>query len=256
MNYQKLIELIKKRKSFLCVGLDPDPQNINASKIYDFNRKIIDETRDFAVAYKPNIAFYEHLGPQGWDILYHTMNYIDSDSHFTIADAKRGDIGNTSGFYAKTFFDFYDFDSITLNPYMGKDSLMPFLTYPEKFSIILALTSNSGSADFQSPDLYKTVLEKCKTWGTIDNTMFVVGATKAEYLKEVRKIVPEHFLLIPGVGYQGGSLDEVCRFGINKNCGLLINSSRGIINSYNPKKEAQKLQQEMEVWLNKIGLIK
>lgn len=255
MNYQKLVELIKKQKSFLCVGLDPDTQFVSVDKIYDFNRKIIDQTRDYSVAYKPNIAFYEHLGPKGWDILYHTMNYID-DHFFTIADAKRGDIGNTGQFYAKTFFQTYDFDSVTINPYMGKDSISPFLVYPNKYSIILALTSNKGSEDFQTPDMYKQVLEKCKSWGTIDNTMFVVGATKAESLREIRKIVPDNFLLVPGVGQQGGSLDEVCRFGINKNCGLLINSSRGIIYSDNPKREAQKLQQEMEVWLNKIGLIK
>jgi len=255
MKYQKLVDLIKKRKSFLCVGLDPDPDLVRPEKIYDFNRKIIDQTRDYAIAYKPNIAFYEHLGPQGWDILYHTLNYLD-ENHFTIADAKRGDIGNTNRFYAKTYFETYGFDSITLNPYLGKDSVIPFLTYPDKYSIILALTSNNSSSDFQTPDMFKSVLEKAKTWGNIDNTMFVVGATKAESLKEIRKIVPQHFLLIPGVGRQGGNLDDVCKYGINRNCGLIVNSTRDIIYSNNPKEEAYKIQQNMESWLNKIGLVK
>lgn len=254
MNYTQLVNLIKQRKSFLCVGLDPDPKLVEVNKILDFNKRIIDLTSEWSVAYKPNIAFYEHLGPKGWTILEETRNYIGS-SHFTIADAKRGDIGNTSNFYAKTFFDTYNFDSITLSPYMGEDSIKPFLDYPDKWSIILALTSNSGSLDFQVPNLYKRVLEKSKSWGTKDNMMLVIGATRSELLHEVRQIVPDHFLLVPGVGNQGGSLEEVCRWGMNSNCGLLVNSSRGIIYSDNPDLEAKKIQQEMQSWLEAFAII-
>ena len=254
MNYTQLVNLIKQRKSFLCVGLDPDPKLVEVNKILDFNKRIIDLTSEWSVAYKPNIAFYEHLGPKGWNILDETRKYIGSN-HFTIADAKRGDIGNTSNFYAKTFFDTYNFDSITLSPYMGEDSIKPFLDYPDKWSIILALTSNSGSLDFQVPNLYKRVLEKSKSWGTKDNMMWVIGATRSELLHEVRQIVPDHFLLVPGVGNQGGSLEEVCRWGMNSNCGLLVNSSRGIIYSDSPDLEAKKIQQEMQNWLEAFAII-
>ena len=254
MNYTQLVNLIKQRKSFLCVGLDPDPKLVEVDKILDFNKRIIDLTSEWSVAYKPNIAFYEHLGPKGWTILDETRKYIGS-SHFTIADAKRGDIGNTSNFYAKTFFDTYNFDSITLSPYMGEDSIKPFLDYPDKWSIVLALTSNSGSLDFQVPQLYKRVLERSKSWGTKDNMMWVIGATRSELLHEVRQIIPDHFLLVPGVGNQGGSLEEVCRWGMNSNCGLLVNSSRGIIYSDNPDLEAKKIQQEMQNWLEAFAII-
>jgi len=254
MNYTQLVNLIKQRKSFLCVGLDPDPKLVEVDKILDFNKRIIDLTSEWSVAYKPNIAFYEHLGPKGWNILDETRKYIGS-SHFTIADAKRGDIGNTSNFYAKTFFDTYNFDSITLSPYMGEDSIKPFLDYPDKWSIVLALTSNSGSLDFQVPQLYKRVLERSKSWGTKDNMMWVIGATRSELLHEVRQIIPDHFLLVPGVGNQGGSLEEVCRWGMNSNCGLLVNSSRGIIYSDNPDLEAKKIQQEMQSWLEAFAII-
>lgn len=254
MNYTQLVNLIKQRKSFLCVGLDPDPKLVEVDKILDFNKRIIDLTSEWSVAYKPNIAFYEHLGPKGWNILDETRKYIGSN-HFTIADAKRGDIGNTSNFYAKTFFDTYNFDSITLSPYMGEDSIKPFLDYPDKWSIVLALTSNSGSLDFQVPQLYKRVLERSKSWGTKDNMMWVIGATRSELLYEVRQIVPDHFLLVPGVGNQGGSLEEVCRWGMNSNCGLLVNSSRGIIYSDNPDLEAKKIQQEMQNWLEAFAII-
>ena len=253
MNYTQLVNLIKQRKSFLCVGLDPDPKLVEVDKILDFNKRIIDLTSEWSVAYKPNIAFYEHLGPKGWNILDETRKYIGS-SHFTIADAKR-DIGNTSNFYAKTFFDTYNFDSITLSPYMGEDSIKPFLDYPDKWSIVLALTSNSGSLDFQVPQLYKRVLERSKSWGTKDNMMWVIGATRSELLHEVRQIIPDHFLLVPGVGNQGGSLEEVCRWGMNSNCGLLVNSSRGIIYSDNPDLEAKKIQQEMQSWLEAFAII-
>ena len=254
MNYFELIKSIKEKKSFLCIGLDPDTNKVHPDKILDFNKKIIDETRDLCVAYKPNIAFYEHLGIDGWIILEKTIEYIGED-HLKIADAKRGDIGNTGKFYAKTFFETYNFDGITLSPYMGSDSIDPFLNYKNKFSILLALTSNQGSTDFQTPDLFKLVLEKSKNWSSKENLMYVVGATKAESLKEIRQIVPDNFLLIPGVGEQGGDFDKVCEWGLNKECGLLINSSRQIIFSDKPKEEAKKLQSKMEGWLEKINFV-
>ncbi len=253
MNYSELVNKIKSKKNFLCVGLDPDPKNIKDDKILDFNKKIIDETYDLCIAYKPNIAFYEHLGIKGWCILEKTLDYIGKD-HFTIADAKRADIGNTSKFYAKTFFETYNFDSITLNPFMGKDSIDPFMEWENKWSIILALTSNDGSSDFQTPDLYKSVLQKTKDWGTKENTMYVVGATKSDFLQEVRSIIPDHFMLIPGVGAQGGSLDEVCQNAMTKDCGLIINSSRSIIFAEKPRLEAQKLKNQMQIWIEKIML--
>jgi len=254
MTYNQIVELIKKKRSFLCVGLDPDTKYIQVDKILDFNKRIIDLTREYAVAYKPNIAFYEHLGPKGWTILDETLKYIGSE-FFTIADAKRGDIGNTGNFYAKTFFDTYNFDSITLSPYMGEDSIKPFLEWKDKWSIILAITSNSGGLDFQVPNLYKRVLERSKMWGDINNTMYVVGGTRGELIQQVRQIVPDHFLLVPGIGHQGGSLEEVCKWGMNSNCGLLVNLSRQIIYSDNPDIEAKNIQIEMENWLKAFAII-
>lgn len=263
MNRTKLIELIRTRKSFLCVGLDTDPAKIPAGvDILSFNKAIIDATRDLCVAYKPNLAFYECLGKQGWEILEETVKYIGED-HFTIADAKRGDIGNTSGYYARTFFDTYNFDSVTVAPYMGRDSVEPFLKTPEKWAIVLALTSNPGADNFEllpSGDgkIFEHVLRKSSQWGSNENTMYVIGATRPEMLTEVRAIVPDHFLLVPGVGAQGGSLSEVCKYGLTKDCGLLINASRSILYaSSDPAKfqeaarsEAIKIQQEMESILN------
>jgi orotidine-5'-phosphate decarboxylase len=265
MTTQQLIEQINVKKSFLCVGLDVDlnkiPQSFLALEdpIFEFNKAIIDATHDLAVAYKPNTAFFEAYGIKGWISLQKTINYINENypDIFTIADAKRGDIGNTSSMYAKAFFEDLNFDSITVAPYMGKDSVEPFLAFENKHTIMLALTSNEGAFDFQTLDvdgkeLYKRVLETSKTWKNSENLMYVVGATKAEYFTEIRKIVPDSFLLVPGVGAQGGSLSEVCKYGMNANVGLLINSSRGII--YASKEadfaekarvEALKIQQEM-----------
>jgi orotidine-5'-phosphate decarboxylase len=240
MKRSKLIEQIKLKKSFLCIGLDTDLAKIPSfllefeDPIFEFNKRIIDATKDLCVAYKPNIAFYEAMGPNGWVSLKKTMEYIPEEI-FTIADAKRGDIGNTSNMYADAFFKTYNFDSITLSPYMGEDSIMPFLSYSNKWSIVLALTSNKGAEDFQkiktnSDDLlFQQVLKSVIKWGSVDNTMFVVGATKASDLKKIREIVPDHFLLVPGVGAQGGDLIEVIKNGINNDIGLLVNSSRGII---------------------------
>lgn len=239
MNRGRLIEIIKEKGSFLCVGLDPDPAKMppgfeGAKGILAFNKAIIDATRPFAAAYKPNIAFYEALGPEGWEVLGATLDYIGKD-HFTIADAKRGDIGNTSRMYAQTFFETYAFDSVTVAPYMGSDSVQPFLSFREKWAVILALTSNAGAADFQlikdgsGGPVYSSVLKRAATWGSPDNTMFVVGATRPEMFEGIRNIVPDHFLLVPGVGAQGGSLSEVCRYGLNSDVGLLVNASRSIL---------------------------
>jgi orotidine-5'-phosphate decarboxylase len=257
MERNKLISLIRERKSFLCVGLDTDAQKIPAGlSILDFNKAIIDATRDLCVAYKPNIAFYECLGKEGWGILEETLDYIGT-GHFTIADAKRGDIGNTSGYYAKTFFETYVFDSVTVAPYMGSDSVKPFLQHKGKWAIILALTSNPGADDFEMQHtgferLFETVLRTSSTWGSEDNTMYVIGATRAEMLADVRKIIPDHFLLVPGVGAQGGSLSEVCKYGMNADCGLLVNASRSILYASSGKDfaeaartEAMKMQREM-----------
>lgn len=257
MNYARLVQLIRERKSFLCVGLDTDPAKIPAGmSVLEFNKAIIDATRDYCVAYKPNIAFYECLGKEGWDILEKTVEYIGHD-HFTIADAKRGDIGNTSTYYAKTFFQTYGFDSVTVAPYMGKDSVGPFLEFDGKWAIVLALTSNPGGLDFQmnvseNTRLFEDVLSKVSSWGTKENTMFVVGATRAEMLEDVRKIVPDHFLLVPGVGAQGGSLEEVVKYGKTKDIGLLINASRSILYASSgsdfaeaARAEAKKMQEEM-----------
>ncbi|MFZ9027736.1 MAG: orotidine-5'-phosphate decarboxylase [Crocinitomicaceae bacterium] len=240
MTRQQLIEQIKLKRSFLCVGLDTDlkkiPQHLLDSEdpIFEFNKAIIDATKDYCVAYKPNIAFYECLGPKGWDSLKKTLDYIPKDI-FTIADAKRGDIGNTSRYYANTFFDYLQADSVTVAPYMGEDSVTPFLEHENKWVILLALTSNKGALNFQfikdgsGQELYKKVLTKSAEWGSPDNLMYVVGATRAEGIGEVRKLVPDHFFLVPGVGAQGGSLEDVTNYGWNNDCGLLVNSSRGII---------------------------
>lgn len=264
MTRKELINQIKEKRSFLCVGLDADLDKIpthlleTEDPIFEFNKAIIDATKDYCVAYKPNIAFYECLGVKGWKSLEKTLNYIPKNI-FTIADAKRGDIGNTSTYYAKTFFEYLNCDSVTIAPYMGEDSITPFLEFKNKWAIVLALTSNRGSVDFQSikdkkgDELFKTVLKKTANWGTPENLMYVVGATRAEQIGEVRSVVPEHFFLVPGVGAQGGSLEDVCKYGWNKDCGLLVNSSRGIIYASNDqdfsekaKNEATKIQQHME----------
>lgn len=266
MDKSTLSKRILQKRSYLCVGLDTDlsliPEFLRKEKdpIFEFNRLIIDATAAYCVAYKPNIAFYEALGAKGWESLQKTIEYIPQ-SHFTIADAKRGDIGNTSGLYAKTFFDptssGLDFDAVTVAPYMGYDSVSPFLKYTNKWTILLALTSNPGSTDFQQLDVqgkrvYEKVLETSLTWEGSDRLMYVVGATQARELENIRRIVPEHFLLVPGVGAQGGSLEEVSRLGMNQWVGLLVNSSRSIIYAGKGKdfaelagKEAQKMQQEM-----------
>ena len=276
MTTQELINQIKIKKSFLCVGLDVDLNKIPPhlleleDPIFEFNKAIIDATHDLTVAYKPNTAFYEAYGIKGWISLQKTINYINENHPeiFTIADAKRGDIGNTSSMYAKAFFEDLNFDSVTVAPYMGKDSVEPFLAFENKHTILLALTSNEGAFDFQTlnvdgtqgeaersgaKELYKQVLETSKTWENSENLMYVVGATKAEYFTEIRKIVPDSFLLVPGVGAQGGSLQEVCKYGMNANVGLLINSSRAIIYASKgtdfaekAREEALKMQVEIE----------
>ncbi len=277
MNQQQLFEQIQKKRSFLCVGLDTDVQKIpkhllnTSDPVFAFNKSIIDATAEFSVAYKPNLAFYESLGWQGWHSLGITVEYIRSNypEIFLIADAKRGDIGNTSGLYARAFFEKFNFDAITVAPYMGEDSVKPFLAYPEKWVILLALTSNKGASDFQylkdeksgSP-LFESVLKTSQTWGNEENMMYVVGATKAEKLAAIRKTVPNHFLLVPGIGAQGGSLQEVAKYGMNSHCGLLVNSSRGIIYASNGPDFAAKageaakvIQQEMEGHLKAAELI-
>lgn len=270
MTTQQLIQQIQQKKSFLCIGLDVDLTKIPKhllefdDPIFEFNKAIIDATHDLCVSYKPNTAFYEAYGLKGWQSLEKTINYINENypEIFTIADAKRGDIGNTSTMYAKAFLEDLNFDSVTVAPYMGKDSVEPFLAFENKHTILLALTSNEGAFDFQTnpevsgfegKELYKSVIETSKTWKNSNNLMYVVGATKAEYFTEIRKIVPNSFLLVPGVGAQGGSLQEVCKYGMNSNVGLLINSSRGIIYASSEtdfaqkaREEALKLQQEME----------
>ncbi len=268
MTRAELIQQIKQKKSFLCVGLDTDLKKIpphllkTSDPVFEFNKQIIDATIDHCVAYKPNLAFYEALGAKGLESLEKTMEYLPKDV-FTIADAKRGDIGNTSSLYARAFFENMHFDSITVAPYMGEDSVKPFMDYEGKWVILLALTSNMGSKDFQNlrikdtdTQLFEEVLKTSKEWGDDHNMMYVVGATKAEKLMEIRSIIPDHFLLVPGVGAQGGSLAEVAEYGMNADCGLLVNSSRGIIYASQnhdfasqAKIEAAKLQQEMEKYL-------
>jgi orotidine-5'-phosphate decarboxylase len=267
MNKQQLLEQIRLKKSFLCIGLDTDLEKIPSflleldDPVFEFNKRIIDATKDYCVAYKPNIAFYEAMGAKGWESLAKTIDYIPKEI-FTIADAKRGDIGNTSAMYAKTFFQTYNFDSVTIAPYMGSDSVQPFLTQAGKWAIVLALTSNQGASDFQFEELksgeklFEKVLRTSSQWGNDSNMMYVVGATKAEALLKIRKIIPNHFLLVPGVGAQGGSLAEVCKNGMNEDVGLLINSSRGIIYASNGEDfteaaadAAREIQEKMTVFL-------
>lgn len=272
MTTNQLISEIKRKKSFLCIGLDVDLDKIPAflleeeDPIFSFNKAIIDATHQYAVAYKPNIAFYEAYGLKGWKSLERTILYLNENypEIFTIADAKRGDIGNTSTMYAKTFLEALDFDSVTVAPYMGKDSVEPFLNFEDKHTILLTLTSNEGAFDFQTKkvgekELYKEVLETSKTWENSERLMYVVGATKAEYFKEIRTIVPNAFLLVPGIGAQGGNLQEVCKYGLSPDVGLLVNSSRGIIYASKESnfaeaasQEAERLQQEMEVILKAL----
>ena len=271
MKIEFLIDQIHQKKSFLCIGLDTDLDKIPKhllefeDPVFEFNKAIIEATHDLCVSYKPNTAFYEADGIKGWLSLKRTIEYLN-EKHpeiFTIADAKRGDIGNTAAKYAKAFFEEMHFDSITVAPYMGKDSVEPFLNYKDKHTILLALTSNDGAYDFQVKNdqgkkLYRRVIETARTWDQSNNLMFVVGATKAKFIQEVRKLAPNNFLLVPGVGVQGGSLQEVCEFGLNKDVGLLINASRSIIYassksdfSDRAREEAKKMQKEMEEILNK-----
>ena len=278
MTKQELFENIQRKKSFLCVGLDTDVNKIpehlfdeSDDPIFAFNKAIIDATADLCVAYKPNLAFYESLGLEGWEVLERTVEYIRTNypDQFIIADAKRGDIGNTSAMYARTFFGNMEFDSVTVAPYMGEDSVTPFLTYEDKWVTLLALTSNKGAFDFQfmkdaetGERLFEKVLKTSLDWGTEENMMYVVGATKAEMLTDIRAIIPEHFLLVPGVGAQGGSLAEVAKYGLNSTCGLLVNSSRQIIYASQDadyakaaRLEAEKVQLEMEQILFAAELI-
>ena len=276
MNRIELIEQIKTKKSFLCVGLDTDlkkiPQHLlnDNDAIYTFNKNIIDATAPYCVAYKPNLAFYEAFGVKGMIAFEKTINYLNKyyPNHFIIADAKRGDIGNTSKMYARTFFEEYDVDALTVAPYMGEDSVTPFLGYDGKWVILLALTSNKGSNDFQlttdteGERLFEKVIRKSQQWGNIDNMMYVVGATQGKMFEDIRKVAPESFLLVPGVGAQGGSLKEVCRYGMTKDCGLLVNSSRGIIYASDGEdyaevaaQKAKELQEQMAAELAKICYI-
>lgn len=276
MNRQQLIEQIKTKKSFLCVGLDTDlkkvPQHIlnEEDSIFSFNKAIIDATAPYCVSFKPNLAFYEAFGVKGLISFEKTVKYLKENypHHFIIADAKRGDIGNTSAMYARTFFEEYDIDSLTVAPYMGEDSVTPFLGYEGHWVILLALTSNKGSLDFQMTTdeqgerLFEKVLKKSQQWGTKDNMMYVVGATQGRMFEDIRKLAPEHFLLVPGVGAQGGSLEEVCRYGMTSDCGLLVNSSRGIIYASTGSdfaevagQKAKELQEQMAVQLQSAGVI-
>ena len=271
MNRQELIKEIKTKQSFLCVGLDTDLKKVptfllqSDDPIFNFNKEIIDATAPYCVAYKPNLAFYEAFGVKGMVAFEETIKYLKENypHHFIIADAKRGDIGNTSAMYARTFFEEYDIDALTVAPYMGEDSVTPFLTYKDKWVILLALTSNKGSHDFQMIEntngkrLFEEVLYKSQQWGDCNNMMYVVGATQGRMFEDIRKIVPESFLLVPGVGAQGGSLEEVCKYGMTKDCGLLVNSSRGIIFASNgtdfstvAAQKAKELQIEMAKQLN------
>jgi orotidine-5'-phosphate decarboxylase len=272
MNREDLVHQIKSKRSFLCIGLDTDIKKIPThlleleDPIFEFNKQIIDATKDLCVAYKPNIAFYESLGVSGWVSLQKTLDYIPKNI-FTIADAKRGDIGNTSNMYARAFFEKMNFDSVTIAPYMGSDSVTPFLEFKDKWAIVLALTSNKGGLDFQKIEnkngkqLFEQVLETSQNWGTDKNMMYVVGATRAEQLSEIRVIIPNHFLLVPGVGAQGGSVEEVAKYGMNADCGLLVNSSRGIIYASSDidfaekaREEAEKLQHKMDILLSEKGI--
>jgi len=280
MNRQQLISIIRSKKSFLCVGLDSDfdkiPEHLKNSDdpVFEFNRRIIDATMQYAVAYKPNLAFYESRGIEGLKSLQRTMDYLENfrNECFTIADAKRGDIGNTSSQYAKAFFNKpvsgFDFDAVTVAPYMGEDSVSPFLGFDGKWIVLLALTSNKGAFDFQliedktNEPLFEKVLKTSMKWGSPENMMYVVGATRAEMLAEIRKTIPDHFLLVPGVGAQGGSLQEVAKYGLNDDCGLLVNASRSIIFAskgedfeLKAKEEAESMQKEMEIILHERGIL-
>lgn len=270
MNKAQLFQQIQKKNSYLCVGLDTDLSKIPAhllkleDPVFEFNKQIIDATKEYAVAYKPNIAFYEALGPKGWESLAKTLEYIPQDI-FTIADAKRGDIGNTSKLYAKAFFETMNFDSITVAPYMGEDSVTPFLEFEGKWVILLAHTSNAGSNDFQlltdresGQAFYEKVILKSREWASPDQLMFVVGATRADKIEKIRELAPDNFFLVPGVGAQGGSLEDVSKYGLNKECGLLVNSSRGIIYASTGEdfaevasREASAIQKDMVVYLDK-----
>lgn len=274
MNRTELIAKIKSRKTFLCVGLDPDLSKIpghllkESDPVFEFNKQIIDATRDYCVAYKPNLAFYECLGLKGWKALEKTVDYIGND-HFIIADAKRGDIGNTARKYAEAFFSQMNFDAITIAPYMGSDSVKPFLEFEEKWAILLALTSNEGASDFQlnelkiqNEPLFEKVINTSKEWGSPENLMYVIGATRPEFLKRIRTLVPDHFFLVPGVGAQGGSLREVTQNGLNKDIGLLVNSSRSILYADHSqefaaysRKEAMKISSEMQAILEEKSLL-
>ena len=274
MTKEQLIQQIFAKKSFLCVGLDTDAKKIPVclldlhDPIFEFNKAIVDATAPYCVAYKPNLAFYEAHGIHGMKAFQKTVEYIREQHphHFIIADAKRGDIGNTSKMYARTFFEEYDVDALTIAPYMGEDSVTPFLEYDGKWVIMLALTSNKGSLDFQlmqdenGERLFEKVMRKGQEWGTPQNVMFVVGATRGEMFRDVRRVAPDHFLLVPGVGAQGGSLEEVCRYGMTKDCGLLVNSSRGIIYASNDDhfaeiagNKAREIQQQMAAELARLG---
>jgi len=268
MTKQELFGHILKKKSYLCVGLDTDIKKIPRhllglpDPVFEFNKIIIDATADYCIAYKPNTAFYEALGSKGWESLQKTLEYIPKEI-FSIADAKRGDIGNTSGLYARAFFETLNFDAVTVAPYMGEDSVKPFLDFKNKWVILLALTSNAGSKDFQlekvgDEELFIKVLKKSREWATAEQLMYVVGATQASMLARIRKFAPDNFLLVPGVGAQGGDLEEVSKYGMNKECGLLVNASRSIIYASEgadfaaaAAKEAKKVKQEMEIYLNK-----
>jgi len=274
MTREKLFEQILQKKSYLCIGLDTDPKKLPEhlldyeDPVFEFNKQIIEATADLCVSYKPNIAFYEAQGPKGWISLEKTLAHIPSEI-FTIADAKRGDIGNTSELYARAFFETMNFDAVTVAPYMGSDSVKPFLVQGGKWVILLALTSNPGSQDFQmlklsdgsEEYLFEQVLRESANWASVGQMMYVIGATQAEYVQRVRAIVPNHFLLVPGVGAQGGSLEEISRLGMNQQCGLLVNSSRGIIYASNGRDFAEKareaaleVQQEMEQYLEQYVL--
>ncbi len=276
MTYEELYSQIRKKRSFLCVGLDTDVNKIPAhllleeDPVFAFNRAIIEATLPYAVAYKPNLAFYEAQGTTGWESLKKTLLYLReiAPETFLIADAKRGDIGNTSAMYARTFFEELDADAVTLSPYMGKDTVEPFLRYENRWVMLLALTSNASAADFQyfedknGKKLFEKVLETSREWASKNQVMYVTGATRAKELATVRKLVPEHFLLVPGVGAQGGSLEETARYGMNRRCGLLVNSSRGILYASQGKDfaqkaaaQAEKLQRQMESLLKQYGIL-
>ncbi|MDQ1296777.1 MAG: orotidine-5-phosphate decarboxylase [Bacteroidota bacterium] len=275
MNHLQLFNNIIQKKSFLCVGLDSEIERIPSflkklkDPVFEFNKRIIDATHEYTVAYKPNVAFYESRGSEGWLSLEATVKYIKKkySDIFVIADAKRGDIGNTSRVYARAFFEKMPFDAVTVAPYMGEDSVTPFLSYDEKWVVLLALTSNKGADDFQYHNedgirLFERVLSVSRKWGNINNMMYVIGATRAEMLKDIRKLIPDHFLLVPGVGTQGGSLEEVAKYGMTNKCGLLVNSSRGIIFADNTQsfaktagEKAREMQLEMAGFLSERNLI-